>query len=68
MRDLSTAGSWGDSSYYKEQSRLASYFGDFHYSYDNRYYLSASFRRDGSSIFGNDKRWATSGRSAASGV
>ena len=57
MRDLSTAGSWGDSSYYKEQSRLASYFGDFHYSYDNRYYLSASFRRDGSSIFGNDKRW-----------
>ena len=57
MRDLSTAGSWGDSAYYKEQSRLASYFGDFHYSYDNRYYLSASFRRDGSSIFGNDKRW-----------
>lgn len=57
MRDLATAGSWNDSSYYKSQSRLASYFGDFHYSYDNRYYLSASLRRDGSSVFGSDNRW-----------
>lgn len=57
MRDLATAGSWGDSQYYKEESRLASYFGDFHYSYANRYYLSASFRRDGSSVFGSNHRW-----------
>lgn len=57
MRDLATAGSWGDSSYYKEENRLASYFGDFHYDYANRYYLSASFRRDGSSVFGSNKRW-----------
>jgi TonB-linked SusC/RagA family outer membrane protein len=57
MRDLSTAGSWNDSEYYKSEARLASYFGDFHYSYDNKYYLSASFRRDGSSIFGADNRW-----------
>lgn len=57
MRDLATAGTWGDSSYYKSQSRLASYFGDFHYAYDNRYYLSASFRRDGSSVFGANNRW-----------
>lgn len=57
MRDLATAGSWGDSSYYKSDSRLASYFGDFHYSYANRYYLSASLRRDGSSVFGANNRW-----------
>ncbi len=57
MRDLSTAGSWGDSEYDKEESRLASYFADFHYAYDNRYYVSASFRRDGSSVFGANKRW-----------
>lgn len=57
MRDLATAGTWGDSDYYKSQSRLSSYFGDFHYAYDNRYYLSASFRRDGSSVFGANNRW-----------
>lgn len=57
MRDLATAGAWNDSEYYKNESRLASYFGDFHYSYANRYYLSASFRRDGSSVFGANKRW-----------
>ena len=57
MRDLATAGTWGDSEYSKSDTHLASYFGDFHYAYDNRYYLSASFRRDGSSVFGADKRW-----------
>lgn len=57
MRDLSTVGSWGDGDYYKEENRLASYFADAHYSYDSRYYLSASFRRDGSSVFGRHRRW-----------
>lgn len=28
------------------------------YNYDNKYYLSASFRRDGSSRLGTDNRWA----------
>ncbi|MDE6652381.1 MAG: SusC/RagA family TonB-linked outer membrane protein, partial [Paramuribaculum sp.] len=57
MRDLATAGTWGDSSYYKSNSRLASYFGDFHYSYASKYFLSASYRRDGSSVFGANNRW-----------
>lgn len=57
MRDLATAGAWMDSQYYKNESRLASYFGDFHYSYADRYYLSASYRRDGSSVFGANHRW-----------
>lgn len=57
MRDLATAGQWGDSEYGKAQSRLASYFADFHYSYASRYFLSASVRRDGSSVFGEKNRW-----------
>lgn len=57
MRDLSTAGAWNDSEFYKAESRLASYFGNANYNYANRYYASASFRRDGSSVFGSNKRW-----------
>ena len=58
MRDISTAANPGDSDAYTEETRLASYFMDAHYDYANRYYLSASFRRDGSSVFGKDNRWA----------
>ncbi len=57
MRDLATAGSWMDSEYYKKEARLASYFFDGQYSYDDKYYLSGSFRRDGSSVFGSNNRW-----------
>ena len=57
MRDMTTAGSDNGSEYYRAESRLASYFVDAHYSYDNRYYLSASYRRDGSSVFGSSNRW-----------
>ncbi len=57
MRDLSTAGSWNDSAYYKSEATLASYFLDAHYAYDDKYYVSGSFRRDGSSVFGSDNRW-----------
>ncbi len=57
MRDLSTAGSWMDSEYYKKKANLASYFFDGNYSYEDKYYLSASFRRDGSSVFGSNSRW-----------
>lgn len=57
MRDLTTAGTAQNSEYYKSEARLASYFMDAHYSYDDRYYLSASFRRDGSSVFGANHLW-----------
>ena len=57
IRELSTVGSWGDSEYFKKEARLASYFADVHYSYMDKYYASASFRRDGSSVFGSDNRW-----------
>lgn len=57
MRDMATAAADNGSEYYREQSRLASYFGDAHYSLFDRYFISASFRRDGSSVFGSRKRW-----------
>lgn len=58
MRDFATAGNMEmGSEYYKSESRLASYFMDLHYDYANRYYLSASYRRDGSSVFGAKHRW-----------
>lgn len=38
---------------------LLSYFGRVQYDYDNRYLLSASIRRDGSSKFGDNTKWGT---------
>lgn len=39
-------------------SGIVSYLATGNYNYDNKYYLSASFRRDGSSRLGTDNRWA----------
>lgn len=36
---------------------LISYLGRLHYEFDNRYLLTASVRRDGSSKFAKDNRW-----------
>ena len=57
MTDMSTAGTPVTSGYYKKEAKLASYFSDIHYSYADKYYLSGSFRRDGSSVFGSNNRW-----------
>ena len=37
--------------------RDESYFGRFNYDYDGKYFLSASYRIDGSSKFSKDVRW-----------
>lgn len=36
-----------------------SYLGRLNYNYDNRYLLTATYRRDGSPYFGPDKRWGS---------
>ena len=41
------------------ESVFNSYFGQLDYNYNERYYLNASLRTDGSSLFGADNRWAT---------
>ncbi|GGD18193.1 SusC/RagA family TonB-linked outer membrane protein [Hyunsoonleella pacifica] len=38
---------------------LISYIGRLNYNYDNKYLISASIRRDGSSRFGKNNRWGT---------
>ncbi len=38
---------------------LISYIGRVNYNFDNKYLLSASIRRDGSSRFGKNNRWGT---------
>ena len=45
--------------YYLYRTTMLSFFGILDYNYDSRYYLTASFRRDGSSRFGSDKRWGS---------
>jgi TonB-linked SusC/RagA family outer membrane protein len=42
---------------YTDRYRLISLFGRAEYNYDNKYYLSASYRSDGSSRFSPDSRW-----------
>ena len=37
--------------------RMVSFLGRLNYDYDNKYYFSTSFRRDGSSRLASDSRW-----------
>jgi TonB-linked SusC/RagA family outer membrane protein len=47
----------GDFSSYKNDRTLVSYLGRVNYSFLNRYLLTASLRRDGSSVFGANNKW-----------
>lgn len=40
------------------ESSMMSWLANANYNYDNKYYLSASFRRDGSSRLAAENRWA----------
>ena len=42
---------------YKEDNTYIGFFGRFMYNYDDKYLLSASLRRDGSSRFGKNNKW-----------
>ena len=42
---------------FKTQNTLISFFGRANYNYDDRYLLTATVRRDGSSRFSPDTRW-----------
>lgn len=44
---------------YDERHSLISYYGRLNYSFDSRYLLTATFRRDGSSRFAKNNRWGT---------
>lgn len=41
------------------EKKMASYFGRINYVYAQKYMFTATLRRDGSSVFGRNLRWAT---------
>ncbi len=43
----------------KSTIRNISFYGRVNYSFNSRYMLQATIRRDGSSVFGKDNRWGT---------
>lgn len=55
--DLDIASVAGGSGSYTNVSKIESYLSRVNYDYDNKYFLSGSFRRDGSSRFYKDSRW-----------
>lgn len=46
---------------YAYETALESYFGQISYDYNNKYFINASMRGDGSSRFGDGHRWGTFG-------
>ena len=57
MTELAAATSALAPSSWTSEETLKSYIARAEYSYDNKYFISGSFRRDGSSVFGTDNKW-----------
>ena len=49
----------GDVYSYKGEATLASFFGRVNYTFADRYMITATLRRDGSSRFGDNNKWGT---------
>lgn len=58
-RGVKKAGSDPTFPYYDYENNLISYFGRLNYTLNNKYILSATLRRDGSSKFGPGNKWGT---------
>ena len=59
LLSASSIGSLWSHTGFAENYSLTSYFSQVAYDFDQKYYLSSSIRRDGSSRFGKDARWGT---------
>lgn len=59
LNDMTPAEQQAASAADDQRHVLLSYYGRVNYSYDGKYLLSASVRRDGSSRFSQDNRWGT---------
>ncbi len=57
VTELSNAVTPTDIQSWKDNYNVESYLSRINYNYDEKYYLSASFRTDGSSRFHQDNRW-----------
>lgn len=58
-RDMISAAEYQGAEDLRKEKRLNSFFMNAEYDYMNKYYASASLRRDGASTFGVDNRWGT---------
>ena len=56
LGNFSTINSTGS---YEDRYKIESYFSRLSYDYDDKYFVSASLRRDGNSIFSSKSRWGT---------
>ncbi|MFP3861077.1 MAG: SusC/RagA family TonB-linked outer membrane protein, partial [Bacteroidales bacterium] len=59
LQYITSAGKVESSSSNAFEEGLQSFFGRFKYNYDNKYLFSFSLRRDGSSRFGENNKYAT---------
>jgi len=59
LNEVSLAATVGSAATYQYDLRLSSFFTNIQYDYDNKYFLSGSFREDGSSRFGENNKWAS---------
>lgn len=57
--EFSNAGNYQNLTSYEREYAIEGYFSRAKYNYAERYYVSASFRRDGSSVFHKDNRWGS---------
>lgn len=57
LYELAPATTLEDTNSYTNEYRVESWLSRFNYDFAEKYYLSASFRRDGSSRFHTDSRW-----------
>lgn len=54
---LSNATKFAGLNSYNDNYKVEGYLSRLNYSYDNKYFFNASFRRDGSSVFAPENRW-----------
>ncbi|MCK0130842.1 TonB-dependent receptor [Flavobacteriaceae bacterium F08102] len=57
LNNFGSAASIGSINETQTENALISQFARLHYKFDDRYIISGTIRRDGSSRFGADKRW-----------
>ncbi|EKE04565.1 MAG: hypothetical protein ACD_20C00049G0002 [uncultured bacterium] len=57
LYELNAAATVLDAASYEDNYTIESYLSRLNYNYDDRYYFSGSFRRDGSSRFHSSNRW-----------
>ena len=57
LKNLQGATAVGEFSELNTELKKLGYFARVNYAYDDKYLVSVSFRRDGSSVFGIDNKW-----------